>query len=521
MTACSLPYSISLAAKLFVGLLALLVGCAAQDVTRSLPTQALLPFSDSGTFEPPPRWWTEFDDVGLNSQIEHALGNSFDLAIALQRLRAARAVTRREASDLLPDLDGVFSTATNLGPGPNQTRFTSGFEVSYQVDLWGQIQSRVDAERFRADATSFDYHAVALSLSAEVARTWFSLIEAHAQLNLLDEQLETNRTGLADQKLRFGIVDVGGLPDILRQEQLVKSTLEQIVVAQSRVEVLEHQLAVLTGEQPQAASYDAGAELPELPPAPFSGLPSELLMRRPDVRADYLSFVAANHDQAAAISARYPRLNLTGSLVNSATNSDNLFRDWFLSIGSQLIAPLVDGGQRLAEIDRTSAVKARLYNQFGQTMLIAFREVEDNLALERYQIQRIERLREQVELAGQAANQLKQRFFLGNANFLDFLSATQSYQRLQREYLSARLDLILIRIGLHLAIAGGFDTCPQPVATPPFDDPIDLDAARNQQIDQLDEQADRSNRDADGLDQTLPPSTLPPRPTRRLPPTPY
>ena len=94
-------------------------------------------------------------------------------------------------------------------------------------------------------------------------------------------------------------------------------------------------------------------------------------------------------------------------------------------------------------------------------MLVAFREVEDNLALERYQIQRIERLKEQERLAGEASFALSLRLATEDASFLDILSSVQSEQRLQREILSARLDLILIRIGLYLALAGDFDTCPQ------------------------------------------------------------
>ena len=438
-----------------------LSGCATRRVDHEFPMPTPLPFSASGETDVPERWWLAFGDPDLNLQVERALGGNFDLATALQRLRAARALTRREASDLLPDLDGFLGADITFGPGPEQERLTWGLDASYQVDLWGQIQSRVEAERFRAEATRADYHAVALSLAAEVARTWFSLIEAHAQLELLDAQVETNQNGLKAQELRFGIGDEGGAPDVLRQRQLVQSTLEQVVVVQARVEVLEHQLAVLTGQLPQSASYDSGAELPGLPPTPHTGLPSELLMRRPDVRGDYLALVAADHDLASAISDQYPRLNLTGSLINSAESGETLFRDWFLSIGGQLIGPLLDGGQRRAEVDRTSAVVCQRFNEYGQTMLIALREVEDNLALERLQIQRIERLHAQVQLAEQATEQLFQRYVIGTADYLDFLSATQSQQRLQREILSARLDLILIRIGLYLALAGDFDTHPQ------------------------------------------------------------
>ena len=437
------------------------VGCATHNVHPEFPTESLLPFSASGETDMPNRWWMAFEDPALNAQVEKALGQSYDLAVALQRLRAARAVARREASDLFWDLDGVVDWDTGWGPGPDSTRVDWGLEASYQVDLWGRIQSRVDAERFRAEATRADYHAVALTLAAEIARTWFALVEAYAQLELLEEQVQTNREGVKAQELRFGIGDEGGGPDVIRQRQLVQATLEQIVVVQARVEVLEHRLAVLTGQMPQSASYDPGAALPELPPLPYAGLPSELIQRRPDVRSDYLDLLAADRDLSAAITDQYPRVNLRGSLINSAGSGVNLFRDWFLSIGSQLIAPLLDGGQRRAEVDRTSAVVCERFHQYAQTILLAFQEVEDNLALERYQIQRIERLNAQVEWAEQASEQLRQRYIIGTASYLDFLSAIQSQQRLQREIISARLELVLIRIGLYLALAGDFDTRPQ------------------------------------------------------------
>jgi outer membrane protein TolC len=260
-------------------------------------------------------------------------------------------------------------------------------------------------------------------------------------------------------------------PDVLRQRQLVESTLEQAVITRARIEVLEHQLAVLLGELPQAASYAPGAKLPQLPPLPATGLPSELITRRPDVRRDYLALWAADRDLASAISAQYPRINLTGSLLNVAESPETLFRDWFVSIGGQLIAPLLDGGQRRAEVDRTAAVASQRFNEYEQTKLIAFREVEDSLALEHYQIKRIERLNAQVILAEKASGQLLDQFLIGEANYLDVLSTIQSQQRLQRDILSARLDLLLIRIGLYLALAGDFDTQPQPLADLPTDVP--------------------------------------------------
>jgi NodT family efflux transporter outer membrane factor (OMF) lipoprotein len=387
-------------------------------------------------------------------------------------LRAARALTRREASDLWPDLNGVYDTNSTFSTdGDESSSFVLGLDASYQVDLWGQIQSRVDAERLRASATHADYHVIALTLSADVARTWYSLIEAHAQLELLNEQIETNRTGQELQEARFALGQVR-LPDVLRQQQLVQSTLEQAVIVQSRIEVLEHLLAILEGRPPQDASYEPGRKLPPLPPLPDTGLPSELLARRPDIRREFLALQAADRDLAAAITSQYPRINLTSSLTNAAEHPEDLFREWFFSIGSQLVAPLIDGGQRRAEIDRTSSVVYQRFNEYGQTVLNAYGEVEDSLTREQYLVARIERLDNQTKLASQSSTQLREQYLIRDANYLDVLSAITAEQSLQRQTLSARLELVRTRIALYLALAGSFDPrAPLPASEPPASEP--------------------------------------------------
>ncbi len=436
------------------------LGCASKGPMPTFATSSLPPLSESGQVIAPDRWWEAFNDNGLNREVDRALGGNFDLAVAFQRLRAARAVTRREASDLLPDLNGFVSNQNTFGPGPNDSRINWGLDAAYQVDLWGQIQSRVDAERLRTEATQSDYQAVALSLSAEVARTWFALIEAHAQLELLDFQQETNEKGLKAVELRYAEIGEGGSPNVLRQRQLVQSTLEQGIVVQANVEVLEHRLAVLTGQPPQMARYATGSIFPVMPPLPYTGLPSELLNRRPDVRARLLALAAADRDLAVAVIDQYPRLDLSASLINSAERPETIFRDWFLSIGGQLLGPIFDGGQRRAEVERNRAVVCQRFNEYRQSILIALQEVEDGLALERYQIELIEKLETQSKLAARASEQLLQFFITGEATYLDVLSANQSEQRLQRSLLSARLELISIRIGLYLALAGDFETRP-------------------------------------------------------------
>jgi len=445
----------------FVFLGAGLASCARPEGVGRLPLQSAPPFSRSGLVEMPDRWWTAFDDGRLDQQVERSLEGSYTLVAAWQRLRAARALTRREASDLWPDVDG-FGDAAGIfrSDGPEESSFALGLDASYEVDLWGRIGWRVEAERLRASATLADYYATALTLSAAVARTWFTLIEAHAQLALLNEQIETNLTALELQEARFALGQIRS-PDVLRQRQLVEATREQAVVTRARIALLEHRLAVLQGQPPQELSYDVGTVLPAPPPLPKVGLPSELLNRRPDVRRDYLALQAADRDVASAVSDQYPRLNLGASVITAAESPENLFRDWIASVAGQLVGPILDGGQRRAEVDRTSAIVRQRWADYAETILTAYQEVEDALAREQYQRDRIDLLNTQLDLAHQTSIQLREQYLIREVDYLDVLSAITAEQRLQREVLAARLELLLIRIGLYVALAGDFDTTPQ------------------------------------------------------------
>lgn len=483
---------------LFVWIAIGVVGCAVREPIGKFSRQELPAFSDSGIAIPADRWWTELGDAELNDLVERAFASNYDLAAAMQRVAAARAVARRQASDFFLDVNGVVDTQSIFGPGEGRFPSVIGLDANYIVDLWGQVESRVEAERFRASATHADYQAVALIIASEVTRTWLSLIEANAQLQLLDDQIETNRTGLELQEARFGLGLVRS-PDVLRQRQLLESTFEQYAVVQSQVEVLEHQLTTLLGEMPQDASYNPGTDLLELPALPNTGLPAELLKRRPDVRRDYLAFVAADRDLAAAVSDQFPRLNLTGSLFNVADRPADLFRDWFLTIGSSLVAPLLDGGQRRAEVRRNEAVTRLRFNEYGTTMLIAFSEVEDALARERYQVQRLKHLNAQVELARQSSEQLREQYLIGDEDYLAVLTALTAWQRLQRETLSAQLELRLTRVSLYLALAGGIDPC---VSSFPSEMSVLSDRAGSGQEDQPDgDQVPDENDDEETVDE--------------------
>lgn len=450
------------------GVLAL--GCAAPAPRQPLPLQGAPAFTRSGEAPMPNRWWAAFDDERLNERIETALSNNFTLAIAWERLQEARAIARREQAALAPTVDGLISGGVRDESGASHTTdITLGLSASYEVDLWGRIRSMVEAERLRLQATDEDYRTAAITLSAQVALTWYQLAESRLQLALINSQVETNLAVLDVLERRFG-VGQSGSADVLRQRQLVEATREQAIITQARIEVFEHLLAVLEGRPPQGAEVTPDPTWPVIPALPSTGLPAELLERRPDVRSAFFRLEAADADVASAVADQYPRIDLAAAISTSAENPSRLFESWLTSLAGQVVAPLYDGGRRRAEVERTVAVRRQSLFDYGQIVLDAFQEIEDALTLEFHQVRRIRSLSEQLRLATATYRQLRTQYLNGAADYLDVLAALQGQQQLERTRLTAELERLAFRIDLYRALAGGFDT-PRDWDDPnPYDD---------------------------------------------------
>lgn len=465
------------------------------------PTVAPPPaFSESGAVEMPERWWSAFGDPVLDSLVERALSSNLDLASTWYRLREAEAVAERAGADLLPSLDadatgrvrradaGGLGDFTEPGDDPTddpddpdvpddgdvssetrQEELRLGLTATYEVDLWGRIRSRADAERLRFEATRLEVRTAALSLSAEVVRTYFQVVEARDQIALLDSQIEANETVGRLLENRFGSGQVRAV-DVLRQRQLVESTREERLGVQSRLRVLEHLLAVLVGRPPKD-DVGVAATLPALPPLPATGVPAELLRRRPDVARAHRLLEAADRDLAAAVAARYPRLSLTASVTTSNEGAEELFEDFTRTLVGNLLAPVFRGGDLEAEVDRSEAVRAQRLYRWGQTTLDALREVEDALARERFQEERVASLERQVRWTEQSYDQLRIEYFNGLGDYVDVLLAQTEKQRLRRDLVSARRELLERRVVLYRALAGGFDVAGPLVATEPGSPP--------------------------------------------------
>ena len=409
------------------------------------------------------RWWTAFDDPDLNAVMSAAVVDNLDLRRAFARLQQAQAIRRGANAAWWPQVDlsanvSRSRSAFQFGAFEND-QYDVSVAASYELDLWGRINFTTEAAALDFKATEYDLETTAMTVSAQVAETWFQLMEQRATLDLLNSQLDANQTFLDLVELRFGQGQVGAL-DVYQQRQQVAASRAQIPQVESAVAVLEHQLSVLLARSPSAGALPNTAKLPGLPPPPAVGLPSELLKRRPDVAAAQARVTAADNRVGAAIADQFPTLRLTGSAgYRSFTNIGDLFDDGVIwNIAGGLLGPLFDGFQRRAEVDRTKAVLQDQVLAYGQTVLTAFQEVEDALVREEKQRERLKELDKQVAIAQETLEQAKSQYVNGLSDYLPVLNALTSLQNVEQAQVAARRSLLSFRIQLYRALGGDWSS---------------------------------------------------------------
>ena len=440
-----------------------LMGCAVHEEGFEAPLAMPESFVGDAEFEAdapiPDRWWKAFRDPALDDLQERALARNFDLATFRDRLRAARAVIEREESFLFPTIDySLFGEQTRRDANDfrGDDRFGASLIGSYEVDVWRRNANLVRSAEFDEAIAREQLAAAAISLSADVALTWYALVEQRGQLAVLEQQIETNEDVLEVVRLRFanGVVRAS---DVLRQERLLESTREQRAVVRANIEVIEHALLVLMGRSPTEEFASEREELPAVPAYPSIGLPVDLVSRRPDVRSALFAIAAADARVAVAVADRYPSISIG---VEAATIEDafaDVFDNWLALLRVDVIGPLFDAGRREAEVDRSRAVKAERINGYAQTVLRAFEQVVNAISVEAGREEQITRIERQLQLAERTSERLNREYLNGDISYIDVLDALTTEQQLQRDLLEARLDRISERINLYRALAGGWE----------------------------------------------------------------
>jgi len=451
---------------LFVPALALLfAGCAhrASEVRPVTPIAVPDAFRASATTTAVvPHWLTTFADPTLESLVREAWAANPDLRATAARLAQSEARATQAGATRLPSVSAEFGAARtrsnpDLGAGAQtrySTEYNAGLGVAWEIDVWGRLAAGSRAEGAEAIAARTDLEAAHRALAAQVARAWYRLAHDRLRLTLIED---FRRSSAITEKLlsqRFAdgkspAVDVrAARADLARAEVDVRD--RQRVMAES-----SRALETLLGRYP-AAELAAAEDLPPPPPSLPAGLPSDLLLRRPDLRAAATRLIAADERLAGAEADLLPRLSLTAS---GGTRSDALrnltdpdFLVWTL-IGN-LTQPLFEGGRRLAVVDEREARVRELAATWAAAAITALREVEDALAVSDAQRDTLPQMQTSADESQAVVRLLQERYAAGLGDGLTLLREQRTALSRRIDLLNLRLEQLLTRIDLHQALGG-------------------------------------------------------------------
>jgi outer membrane protein, multidrug efflux system len=444
--------------------LLLLTSCATMRPADRVmpPVEIPAQFTLIGADEPGPGpWWEGFGSAELNKLVGEALSDNFDIRTAQARLGQAMAQARLSGADLSPTLTARAEAAKRrasikIDEGSRAEiteidQYTLGLAAAYEVDLWGRLRSTRTADMLFTDAAREDVDAAAVTVAAEVVNAWLDVVSFRRQQFILSEQIDLNERLLQLQRLRFENGLATAL-DVSQQMENLASVRADMPLLQAREIVAAGRLSLLLG---RAGTIEIGQQdLPEPIALPETGIPADLLASRPDVRAAGLRLTAADWRIAAARANRLPSLNLSAGASFSSTALDVLFSNWLTTLAANLAAPLLDGGRRAAEVERSRAVAEERLSTYGNTVARAVREVEDGLHSEDRQREFIDRLGEQLDAARLAMREARLRYLNGTSDYLNYLVGIQNVQRLERRIVVERAELLKLRVGLHRAVGG-------------------------------------------------------------------
>ncbi len=409
-------------------------------------------------------WWTLYDDPTLTRLVGQALSDNLDVAFAVARIEEADADLREVNAALFPeiDLDGIGARSRSSGgvTSPTPIRTTNDLRValstSFEIDFWGRLRRMVESARAQALATYYAKDVVTLSLAGVTTQTYFALRSLDAQVTATRETLVTREDYLTIVRRR---TEAGLASDLdLNQAQGARSdAAAQLKELARQRAVTLHLLGTLTGEPALTIPPGALAQLP-VPPVPPVGLPSELLERRPDIRAAEEGLVAANAQIGAAQAALFPRISLTGFFGGESKDLaallDGTGRIW--SIGLALSLPIFTAGRLNAEVDATFARRKQALATYQKSLQTAFREVADALVNVEQTAATATDLQASVDAARNALRLATRRYEAGYAAYLNVLDAQRTLNVAELALIRNRQALLSASVDLMKSLGGGW-----------------------------------------------------------------
>jgi NodT family efflux transporter outer membrane factor (OMF) lipoprotein len=414
-------------------------------------------------------WWTLFQDPQLDALEAKVDDANQDLKAAFARLQQARAATRTARADLFPTLTAASSATRSRisvnspiyapGTNPITNNFDLEADLSYELDVWGRVRNAVTSAKASQQASAADLVTLNLSIHAELATDYFALRAEDAQQVLLDKTVTDYAVSL---QLTQNLYSGGGaaIVDVAQAQAQLETARTQAADIRLQRAQSEHAIAVLLGENPSAFHAEPNPLPPELMPPPIDpGLPSSLLERRPDVSAAERRVAAANAQIGVARAAYFPVFSLAG-----AAGFDSMSTSSWLTAPSRLwslgpatgVLTVFDAGRHRAQTAQAKAVYDEQVADYRSTVLIAYQEVEDNLAALRQLQQESISEAAAVTATAKALQQAQYRYKAGLVTYLEVATAENAALQAQISNVTIQQRRMNASVLLVKALGGGW-----------------------------------------------------------------
>jgi len=409
-------------------------------------------------------WWTTLGDTELSNLVERAIAGNPDLKKAQARIRETRARRGIAEAGLFPTLTlggsaTVGRSSEDTGSGQRRELYRTGFDASWEVDVFGGVRRSIEAAQGELEASAADYQAVLVSLCAEVALNYVDARTLQTQLQVAEENLKAQAETLQLTEWRFAAGLVSSL-DVEQAKTNLESTRSQLPKLRSNIEAAKNRIAILLGVYPGTLEAQLAARKP-IPEAPLEvaiGVPAEALRRRPDVRRAERQLAAQTARIGVATADLYPKFSLPGSIGLEALSANHLFssanRAW--SLISSFTWTVFDGGAIRQNIEVQNALQEQALQQYEATILTALEEVENSLVAYAEEQDRRDTLTEATQSAQRAAELARDQYTSGLIDFQTVLDAERSVLSFQDQLAQSKGQVTSNVISLYKALGGGW-----------------------------------------------------------------
>lgn len=400
-------------------------------------------------------WWKHFGDPTLSALIEQALQANKDVEAGLAALRASRASLRIANASLYPQLSAGASANSNSDNGFDDVSGSARGTASYQLDLFGQNSANRSAAASSYEAQYYNQRALELTISSDVAFNYFSVLALRHRLEVAQSNLDISERIFEIVKARYEAGSVSRF-DLKSQEAAVANARARLPQIEQQLVSTETALAILLGQASQDFSAPKGALMEMVPPDIDPGLPSDLLLRRPDLLGAEAALRAADADIAAARAAFFPSIDLSAGVNAGLTGGTSVLG----TLAGSLSAPIFSGGRLEGQLDSAKARADQQLAQYQQATLNALRDVDVSLSA----LSTAEKREAELFIAQSASDESLQlaelRYKTGADDLTSLLNAQSTAFNAADSLYQGRLDRLSAAIDLFVALGGGWSEAP-------------------------------------------------------------